>query len=475
MDIIVSSQRLEAHKSLICDGKHFVFVKNRRFLKMEITSELKDKQFIYNKKVGDKKKKLVYDYGRCSGCGICTKVCPTSAIELGPVIEIATGMDAPPVMIDEKKCSFCGMCASFCPHKAIKIEDDIQEDDYPKLNSSIEVNENCLPCRLCEKVCDSKAIDVKFNMPKKESIVPYRQMAKGKIIVDKDRCNFCGICAEFCDAFFLLGKEPTAQDIRPFEDLMIDEERCDYCGLCVDLCPEEAIKVISAAKVAIKIKLDGKMTVDDEKCIRCGKCQEICPYDAVKVEKPMEGSITLIRNRLKECDPIGCHACINICPSKAWYVSPNKEEKVGVNEDYCIYCGACENACWVNAIKVERSNVHHTDIKEGYPWTKNWQRAIDAILGKKRDRPDLSRVVSAEKVVKEEKRRIKEEKPDIDKKYVDEALERIKNVASTLANKRVRFFWEKGDLRTKDEILKRISRSKEKKCEDTNVVTDQAR
>jgi len=436
---------------------------------MEITSELKDKEFIYTKKVGNKKKKLVYDYDRCCGCGICTKVCPTSAIELGPVIEIATGMDAPPVMIDEKKCSFCGMCAAFCPHKAIKIENDIQKDDYPQLRSSIEVNENCLPCKLCEKVCDSKAIDVKFNMLKKESIVPYRQMAKGEIIIDKDRCNFCGICAEFCDAFFLLEKEQTSLDIRPFEDLMIDEDRCDYCGLCVDLCPEDAIKVISAAKVAIKIRLNGKMTVDDNKCIRCGKCQDICPYDAIKVEKPLEGSIKIIKNRLKECDPIGCHACINICPSKAWYVSPNKEEKVGVKEDYCIYCGACENACWVNAIKVERSNVKHTDIKEGHPWTNNWKKAIDAILGKERERLDLSRLVKTEKIEEEKKEHIKEEKPEIDEKYLREALERLKNVIPTLSNKKVRFFWEKGDPRTKDEVLKRVKIDKTR-CEGAKVI-----
>ncbi|RZN69131.1 MAG: 4Fe-4S dicluster domain-containing protein [Candidatus Methanolliviera hydrocarbonicum] len=429
---------------------------------MDVKTELKDKKFIYRATVGEKEKRLVFDYDKCCGCSICVDACPTSAIELGPIFEIATGMDAPPIMIDEHKCSFCGMCAAFCPYNAIKME-DISED-YPHLQSSIEVNDSkCLPCKLCERVCDSDAIKVTFDMPKKEDLVLYRKMARGEIIVDRDKCNFCGICAEFCDAFFLLEKTPTPLDLRPYEDLLIDEDKCDYCGLCVDLCPEEAIKVISMAKVAIRIRLKGEIEIDEEKCTKCGKCQEICPYDAIKVEKPMEGAIKLIKNHLGRCDPIGCHACINICPNKAWYVSPDKEEKVGVNEDYCIYCGACEEACWVNAIDVRRDDVKHTEIQKRYPWSKSWEDGIEAIKGKERERPDLSRIVTAEKVEEEKKIVEEEELPVIDEKSVDKAVKSIEDVISTLKNKKVRFFWEKGDARTKDEVLKRIKKEKKKK------------
>jgi Formate hydrogenlyase subunit 6/NADH:ubiquinone oxidoreductase 23 kD subunit (chain I) len=134
---------------------------------MDVKTELKDEKFIYRATVGEKEKRLVFDYDKCCGCSICVDACPTSAIELGPIFEIATGMDAPPIMIDEHKCSFCGMCAAFCPYNAIKME-DISED-YPHLQSSIEVNDSkCLPCKLCERVCDSDAIKVTFDMPKKK-------------------------------------------------------------------------------------------------------------------------------------------------------------------------------------------------------------------------------------------------------------------------------------------------------------------
>ena len=69
----------------------------------------------------DSVKVLDYDYKKCNGCGICVALCPTEALSLGPVIEIATGLDAPPVLIDLEKCVFCGMCAAFCPVDAYRM------------------------------------------------------------------------------------------------------------------------------------------------------------------------------------------------------------------------------------------------------------------------------------------------------------------------------------------------------------------
>lgn len=44
---------------------------------------------------------LVTDKSRCTGCGLCKKVCPHSGAE--------------------KDCTFCGRCASFCPSEARKL------------------------------------------------------------------------------------------------------------------------------------------------------------------------------------------------------------------------------------------------------------------------------------------------------------------------------------------------------------------
>ncbi|MCK9586185.1 4Fe-4S binding protein, partial [Methanothrix soehngenii] len=43
------------------------------------------------------------------------------ALQEGPLKEIAKGLDAPPVLIDQDLCVFCGMCVNFCPLKAFEM------------------------------------------------------------------------------------------------------------------------------------------------------------------------------------------------------------------------------------------------------------------------------------------------------------------------------------------------------------------
>ena len=74
---------------------------------------------------------LDYDYKKCVGCSICVALCPKKALEEGPLLEIAKGLDAPPVLIDLDACAFCGMCANFCPTKAFRMT-------VKKKNSSAE-------------------------------------------------------------------------------------------------------------------------------------------------------------------------------------------------------------------------------------------------------------------------------------------------------------------------------------------------
>lgn len=54
----------------------------------------------------------------CKRCGICTDVCPDSAIHA--VAE--QGHDKPAYLIDYDYCKGCGMCAYECPADAIAIE-----------------------------------------------------------------------------------------------------------------------------------------------------------------------------------------------------------------------------------------------------------------------------------------------------------------------------------------------------------------
>ncbi len=82
---------------------------NGKSMSMEKEMDVDGTHFIY-RQISDRSRKVLdYDYKRCIGCGICVGLCPTKALELGPMKEIATGLDVPPVIMELDKCTFCSM------------------------------------------------------------------------------------------------------------------------------------------------------------------------------------------------------------------------------------------------------------------------------------------------------------------------------------------------------------------------------
>ena len=91
-------------------------------------------------RTAESEKVLDYDYKRCAGCSICVALCPKKALAEGPLLEIAKGMDAPPVLIDLDACVFCGMCANFCPVRAFRMT--LKEKSPTEENPTEKATEN---------------------------------------------------------------------------------------------------------------------------------------------------------------------------------------------------------------------------------------------------------------------------------------------------------------------------------------------
>ena len=98
------------------------------------------------KREGVESRELIHDNDKCVGCGICTDICPTESLRLGPIVPIARGllkMDY--ISCNSKNCVLCGLCASACPFDALslKIDDEFISniENYPVWHNGAEINE----------------------------------------------------------------------------------------------------------------------------------------------------------------------------------------------------------------------------------------------------------------------------------------------------------------------------------------------
>jgi 4Fe-4S ferredoxin len=341
------------------------------------------------------------------------------------------------------------------PEEAEKARSFRELEQYPRLVAEAVPNERCLPCLLCEPVCPTKAIKVTFTGTR-EDFGPLREGLEGKISIDREKCNLCGICARFCKAFLLIEKgekEKTPRELVPYEQLLVDEELCDYCGLCVPICPEEAITV-EGEPLEGKPNLAGKIEIDKDLCIGCGRCVLVCPYDAVEAKKPFEGEIRLIERKMEKCDPLGCQACFNVCPAECWYV--DERGKAAPVKEQCILCGACAKVCPVEAIEVKRSGVSHTLVKET-PWATEWKDAIDSLITGEKSRPDTSKAVAPPLL--ERPPLAKVEMPHIDPELLRLVEEALRPLELALRKPRTRKILEKEKPeKASAEIMERLAK-----------------
>lgn len=235
----------------------------------------------------------------------------------------------------------------------------VSEIDTFLTNISLYHDEEvCKACGMCEMVCPKDAIELGPSgaIGKKATNLP-------SLEVDEEKCVLCGVCDAICpfSAFHLEvdGEHKVlAVDYEAFPRLIKtvdrDPEKCEMAEKCVEACPVNAITVE-----------DGEWKIDMNICVTCPWCEDACPHDAISVDKMMEGEIEIDTS---EC-PLGCAVCLDVCPVNAIYEPESEEpwertDRIAVDERYCIYCGACVEACPVEgAIKLDRSEIKAQDIK----------------------------------------------------------------------------------------------------------------
>ncbi len=137
-------------------------------------------------------------------------------------------------------------------------------------------------------------------------------------------------------------------------------------------------------------KVDGETNINNSCCVHCGWCASVCPADAITVQKPFAG--TWVRD---EATCTACRTCVDTCPCNALF-NPEWEagervDKVSQRADVCIYCGACEMACPVDAITVTKTQIIPEVEKKAIIEKK--------ILNVKAPRPTLTSVLMTDEEV----------------------------------------------------------------------------
>ena len=331
-------------------------------------------------RTGEEIRKLSYKDDKCVGCGICTDVCPTSSLRLGPLVPIARGLiEMDLISVNEDTCVFCGLCSVACPFDSLSLSidgEDIKDmDTYPTWETESCVNDDdCMYCGRCYEVCPRDSIIFERNLPDPADLV------RGEISIDKDQCIYCSFCADMCPAGAIeITNVPTSSVDRLNNSIEVDVSKCIFCGVCKRVCPEDAIRQICSTcmlREEIEVpEITGEAIILEDSCVNCSWCSEICPVDAITVTKPFEGKLELVETEEKICKGDSCHACLDVCPCNAVSIVDGKSV---TDLDFCNLCGACVTACPQDIRILSRTSMNLTNIN-----SESWNEILNSIIGGK--------------------------------------------------------------------------------------------
>ncbi len=223
------------------------------------------------------------DHTKCTGCGTCSEICPTNAINMieMPDMEFEEGKKQERPAIDYGRCSFCGLCVDICvsdslhmskeyihlstdantfyfmpdengihntPQKTGYTRDAVSElldlnryrmdhESRDRKNSFIEIvkgfslemalaeSSRCVECGVCTATCPAQ-----MNIPEYIRAIYDGDLKEGmnQIYKTNPLPNVCGrICTHKCESACVMGTRGQAIAIRWLKRYIVDNTPLD--------------------------------------------------------------------------------------------------------------------------------------------------------------------------------------------------------------------------------------------------------
>lgn len=301
----------------------------------------------------------------------CNTICPVGTI-LGFLSRFSWFRPA----IDKSKCVDCGLCSKNC--KASCIDLSAHQIDYSR----------CVDCMDCIDKCRKGAISYCHTCTSKKTD---NTVCTAEESVSGSRRAFLAGSATFLTATAIKAQKMKVDGgLATIEDKVVPNreqhiipsgalnirhfaQHCTACQLCVSACPNEVLRPSSD----LSRFMQPEMSYERGYCRpECTRCADVCPTGAIRPITREEKSSVQIGHAVwikKNCIPVRdgvhCGNCERHCPTAAIQMvsldgpdgAKDSLKIPAINTERCIGCGACENLCPArpfSAIYVEGHENH---------------------------------------------------------------------------------------------------------------------